>query len=83
MTTHRSLPRKALEFTLVPIAESVLSKGRILELYLNVIEWGPGAYGVEAAAQHHYGLPAPELTREQAERLAACMPAARTPSPTR
>ena len=73
--------RKALEFTLVPIAEGVLSKDRILELYLNVIEWGPGVYGLEAAAQYHYGVPAAVLTREQAARLAACIPAPRTRKP--
>ena len=81
LTTHRSVIRKALEFTLVPIAEGVLSKDRILELYLNVIEWGPGVYGLEAAAQYHYGVPAAVLTREQAARLAACIPAPRTRKP--
>ena len=81
LTTHRSALRKVLEFTLVPIAEGVLSKDRILELYLNVIEWGPGVYGVEEAARHHYGTPASTITREQAARLAACIPAPRTRKP--
>ena len=45
LTTHRSYPRKALEYTLTPLAELILSKERILELYLNVIEWGPGVFG--------------------------------------
>ncbi len=81
LTTHRSVIRKALEFTLVPIAEGVLSKDRILELYLNVIEWGPGIYGLEAAAQYHYGVSASHLTLEQAARLAACIPAPRTRKP--
>jgi monofunctional biosynthetic peptidoglycan transglycosylase len=75
LTTHRSLLRKALEFTLTPLAEMVLGKERILELYLNVVEWGPGVYGVEAAAQFHYGIAAKRLTREQAARLVACLPA--------
>lgn len=74
LTTHRSLLRKALEFTLTPLAEMVLSKERILELYLNVVEWGPGVYGAEAAAQFHYGIAAKRLTREQAARLVACLP---------
>ena len=74
-TTHRSLLRKALEFTLTPLAEMVLSKERILELYLNVVEWGPGVYGAEAAAQFHYGISASRLTRAQSVRLVACLPA--------
>ena len=75
LTTYRSFVRKAVEFTLAPIAELVLSKERILELYLNIVEWGPGVYGAEAAAQYHYGIPAKRLTREQAARLVACLPA--------
>jgi monofunctional biosynthetic peptidoglycan transglycosylase len=74
LTTHRSPVRKGLETALVPLAELLLSKQRILELYLNVIEWGPGVYGAEAAAQFHYGIPAAKLGREQAARLAACIP---------
>ena len=54
--------------------ELLLSKRRILELYVNVIETGDGVYGVEAAAQHHYGIHAGELTREQAAMLAAILP---------
>ena len=81
LTTHRSVIRKAAEFSLVPIAEAVLSKDRILELYLNVIEWGPGIYGVEAGALCHYNVPVSQLTREQAARLAACIPAPRSRKP--
>jgi monofunctional biosynthetic peptidoglycan transglycosylase len=73
-TTHRSALRKVIEFTLAPMAERLLSKTRILELYLNVIEWGPGVYGAEAAAKHHYGISASRVNREQAARLAACIP---------
>ncbi len=69
LTTHRSLWRKVLEFTLIPLAELLLTKERILELYLNVVEWGPGMYGAEAAAQFHYGISAKRLTRDQAARL--------------
>lgn len=74
LTTHRSIVRKAVEFTLAPLAERILSKPRILELYLNEIEWGPGIYGAEAAAQTWYGIPAARLNREQAARLAAVIP---------
>ncbi len=81
LTTHRSVIRKVVEFTLVPLAEGVLSKERILELYLNVIEWGPGVYGVEAAARYHYSVSASDLTRDQVTRLAACIPAPRTRKP--
>jgi monofunctional biosynthetic peptidoglycan transglycosylase len=73
-TTSRSFLRKAVEFTLAPVAEWFLSKQRILELYLNVVEWGPGVYGAEAAAQYWYGVPAARLTREQSARLAAILP---------
>ena len=74
MTTHSTVLRKALEVPLAYAAEAVLSKRRILELYVNVIEWGPGIYGAEAAAQHHYGQSARRLTRAQAAALAACIP---------
>lgn len=72
--TSRSYLRKAAEFTLVPVAELVLGKQRILELYLNEVEWGPGIYGVEAASRAYYGIPARKLNREQAARLAAVLP---------
>jgi monofunctional biosynthetic peptidoglycan transglycosylase len=74
-TTHRNPLRKAVEYTLAPMAEPILGKQRVLELYLNVVEWGPGVYGAEAAAQYHYGIPAAQLSREQSARLAACLPA--------
>jgi monofunctional biosynthetic peptidoglycan transglycosylase len=74
-TTYRSAVRKVLEIPMALIAELILSKKRILELYLNVIEWGPGIFGVEAASQYHYGKPASAITREEASRLAACIPA--------
>ena len=54
LTTKRSYIRKGFEFTLVPMAEKLLGKDRILELYLNTIEWGPGVFGAEAAAQYHF-----------------------------
>jgi monofunctional biosynthetic peptidoglycan transglycosylase len=57
------------------VAELVLGKRRILELYLNVVEWGPGIYGAEAASRAYYGTAARNLDREQAARLAAILPA--------
>lgn len=75
LTTVRSFVRKGAEFALVPLAEAFLSKDRILELYLNVIEWGPGIYGAEAASERYYHTHASDLTREQAARLAAIIPA--------
>jgi len=74
LTTHRSWVRKGLEIPLTFAAELVLPKERILTLYLNVAEWGPGVFGIEAAAQHHYGTSASSLSRTQASRLAAVLP---------
>jgi monofunctional glycosyltransferase len=73
--TTRSILRKGAETTLVPVAELVLGKQRILELYLNVVEWGPGVYGAEAACQYYYKTSARKIGREQAARLAAILPA--------
>ena len=75
LTTERSIIRKVAEFAVVPIMESLLSKDRILELYLNVIEWGPGIYGAEAASEYYYRVPASGVNRDQAARLAAIIPA--------
>jgi monofunctional biosynthetic peptidoglycan transglycosylase len=72
--TGRSFLRKGAEATLVPVAELVLGKQRILELYLNEVEWGPGVYGADAACQYHYGTSARNIDREQAARLAAILP---------
>ncbi|HVE79819.1 MAG TPA: monofunctional biosynthetic peptidoglycan transglycosylase [Gemmatimonadaceae bacterium] len=83
LTTHRSWVRKGVELALTPPAEMILPKRRILELYLNVAEWGPGVYGIEEAARHHYRVPAARLTREQAARLAAVLPAPRRRRPAR
>jgi monofunctional biosynthetic peptidoglycan transglycosylase len=73
--TGRSILRKGAESTLVPVAEFVLGKRRILELYLNVVEWGPGIYGADAAAHYYYGASARNIDREQGARLAAILPA--------
>jgi monofunctional glycosyltransferase len=83
MTTHSSIIRKALEFPLTYMAEVLLPKDRILYLYLNVIEWGRGVYGAEAAAQRYYGTAAANLSRYQAATLAAIIPNPRTRSPQR
>jgi len=73
--TGRSVLRKGAEFTLVPVAEVVLGKRRILEIYLNVIEWGPGIYGAESACRYYDGIPARSIERQKAARLAAILPA--------
>jgi monofunctional biosynthetic peptidoglycan transglycosylase len=76
LTTSRSVVRKAIEATIVPLAEVILGKQRILELYLNVVEWGPdGIYGAQAAAEHWYHVPASRINRDQGARLAAILPA--------
>jgi monofunctional glycosyltransferase len=72
--TGRSILRKGAEFTLVPVAELVLGKRRILELYLNVVEWGPGVYGAESACRYYYRIPAKNIDRQQAAQLAAILP---------
>lgn len=70
----RSYVRKALEAVLTPVVELVWSKRRILEVYLNVAEFDEGVFGVQAAAQHHFGVDAKDLTAQQAARLAAVLP---------
>ena len=73
--TDRSFFRKGAEVTLVPVAELVLGKRRILEIYLNIVEWGPGIYGAEAACRYYDDIPARNIGRQQAARLAAILPA--------
>ena len=75
LTTHRSVVRKAFEVPLTVLAEWIVPKDRLLTLYLNVAEWGPGVFGIEAAANHHYGASAGSLSRDQAARLTAVLPA--------
>jgi monofunctional biosynthetic peptidoglycan transglycosylase len=72
--TGRSILRKGAEFTLVPVAEFVLGKQRILELYLNVVEWGPGVYGAESACRYYYKTSARGIDRQRAAQLAAILP---------
>ena len=73
--TGRSILRKGVEATLVPVAEFVLGKQRILEIYLNVVEWGPGIYGADSACRYYDQTAARNIGREQAARLAAILPA--------
>ena len=73
--TGRSFLRKGAEFTLVPVAELVLGKRRILEIYLNVVEWGHGIYGAESACRYHEKTSARNIGRQQAAQLAAILPA--------
>ncbi|OJF96106.1 monofunctional biosynthetic peptidoglycan transglycosylase [Pararhizobium antarcticum] len=70
----RSFVRKAMELPLALVADFVWSKQRMMEIYLNVAEWGPGIYGAEAAAQHHFGVSASKLTRRQSALLAVSLP---------
>ncbi|MGA7624278.1 MAG: monofunctional biosynthetic peptidoglycan transglycosylase [Candidatus Acidiferrales bacterium] len=73
--TGRSILRKGAEATLVPVAEFALGKQRILEIYLNVVEWGPGIYGAESACRYYDETEARNIGRQQAARLAAILPA--------
>jgi len=70
----RSYVRKALEIPLTLYVELVLPKRRIMELYLNVVEFGPGIYGAEAAARAHFNISADKLSLQQAAQLAAVLP---------
>jgi len=74
LSGERSYVRKAQEALITLMLEAVLDKRRILELYLNVAEWGDGVFGAEAAARHYYGIGASRLDAEQAARLAAMLP---------
>jgi monofunctional biosynthetic peptidoglycan transglycosylase len=77
LSPEKSYVRKAEEAVIAVLLEAMLPKRRILELYLNVIEWGNGVFGAEAAAQRYFGIPAARLSAEQAARLAAMTPAPR------
>ena len=74
LTPSRSYVRKAEEAVITVMLEAFLPKRRILELYLNVIEWGNGVFGAEAAARKYFGVSAAALSPEQAARLAAMAP---------
>jgi monofunctional biosynthetic peptidoglycan transglycosylase len=78
LSGERSWLRKAEEAAITWMMEHILGKRRILELYLNVAEWGDGVFGAEAAARYHFGVPASALGPEQAAWLAAILPSPRT-----
>ncbi|ULB11066.1 monofunctional biosynthetic peptidoglycan transglycosylase [Cereibacter azotoformans] len=70
----RSWPRKALEAMLTPLVETIWTKRRILEVYLNVAEFDEGVFGIRAASEHYFGVESARLTAQQAARLAAVLP---------
>jgi monofunctional biosynthetic peptidoglycan transglycosylase len=74
LSGERTLLRKGQEFVLTMTLELLLSKQRILEIYLNSVEWGDGVFGAEAAAQHYYRKPAAKLSAYEAARLAVMLP---------
>lgn len=74
LSGERSYIRKAQEFVITYMLEFWMDKDRIFEIYLNVVEWGNGVFGAEAAAQHYYNLSAANLSQFQAARLAVMLP---------
>jgi len=82
LSSSRNPIRKVKEAVTALRLELALSKDRILELYLNVAEWGPGIWGIDAASRGYFGAPASRLTEEQAAELAATLPHPRTSNPT-
>ncbi len=74
LSTKRTPWRKGEEAMITVMLEAIMDKQRIFEIYLNVIEWGDGVFGAEAAARHYFQVSASQLTREQAARLAAMVP---------
>src|SRR6185437_4422092 len=77
LSPHKDLLRKAKEAVITVYLERTLAKRRILELYLNVVEWGRGIFGAEAAARHDFGVSAADLTPDQAVALASILPSPR------
>lgn len=74
LTGERSLLRKGQEAIITAMLETIMEKRRILEIYLNVVEWGEGVFGADAAARHYFGVSAAEVNAGQAARLAAMLP---------
>ena len=74
LSGERTLLRKGQEFVLTMLLEALLNKQRILEIYLNNVEWGEGIFGAEAAAQHYFRKPASKLSTYEAARLAVMLP---------
>ena len=77
LSAHRTYWRKAQELLITWMVEAVWNKRRILEVYLNVVEWGDGVFGAQAAARHYFGVDAAGLSPEQAAQMAAMLPAPR------
>lgn len=75
LSSERSLLRKGQEFAITFMLEGLLSKERILDIYLNNVEWGEGVFGAQAAAQHYFHVDAAQLSSIQAARLAVMLPA--------
>jgi len=75
LSARRSYWRKAQELVITWMVEALWNKRRILEVYLNVVEWGDGVFGAQAAARHYFGVDAAVLTPDQAARMAAMLPA--------
>jgi monofunctional biosynthetic peptidoglycan transglycosylase len=82
LSPEKNLLRKMAEAVITWRMESVLSKRRILEIYLNVIEWGEGIFGIEAAARHYFGKSSSDLSAEEGARLASVLPNPRRYNPT-
>ena len=74
LSGERSWVRKGQEALITAMLEIAMDKRRILEIYMNVVEWGEGVFGAEAASRHYFGVPASKLSPEQAARLAAMLP---------
>ena len=74
LSGERTVLRKAQEFMITLMLEAILPKRRILEIYLNSVEWGEGVFGAEAAAQHYFRKPASQLGAWEAARLAVMLP---------
>lgn len=74
LTTDRNYLRKYLEIQATLIMEIIMSKDRMLELYLNYVEWGKGVYGIETASRHYYGTSCRNLSRDQSMRLISILP---------
>lgn len=83
LSGYRGWWRKGQEAVITAMLEAVLTKRRILEIYLNIAEWGDGVFGAEAAARYHYGVSAAALTPAQAARLAVMLPSPRSYPPGR
>lgn len=80
---QRSYVRKALEMPLTLVMEFIMPKRRIMEIYLNIAEWGPNVFGAEAAARHHFRKPALRLTEAESALLAVTLPGPSTRNPAR